>query len=207
MARNASGFARPSLPGGIVSFVFAVLALVSCERTQALPQDATKSGDETLPSSETDEPTNGVDPLDLTRCDAADLVWKSGSKTMYESYPDPGSEECVKFHGCDYVGLFAACDEKKSEKWVMDHNIVAVYPDFGDLMLHDLCLRFAGKTIIATVLDTCADSDCEGCCTNNKGNADQLIDVEKFTALRWGVDDNERIEWADLGPSTGSGCQ
>ncbi len=35
--------------------------------------------------------------------------------------------------------------------------------------------------------------------------ADALIDVEKFTNARWGVQDGT-IQWADLGPTKGGGC-
>ncbi|HVR60583.1 MAG TPA: hypothetical protein VMU50_01725 [Polyangia bacterium] len=138
------------------------------------------------------------------RCNAAGLKWRSGSKTSFESYPT-NPQECVDFNGCAYEGLFAACgDNKKSMAWVMSHNIVAAYP-LGNLALHDLCLQANGKTIVVTVLDTCADSDCNGCCTENRGNADALIDVESFTDMRFGIDDGP-IQWADLGPTTGGGC-
>ena len=138
------------------------------------------------------------------RCDAAGLKWQTGSKTNYESYPT-SQQECVDFNGCAYAGLFSSCgDNKKSMAWVMSHNIVSAFP-LDNLSLHDLCLRANGKTIIVTVLDTCSDSDCNGCCTENRGNADALIDVESFTDMRWGVDDGP-IQWADLGPTTGGGC-
>jgi hypothetical protein len=138
-------------------------------------------------------------------CNNPSLVWKSANKTNYTSYPDPGSEECVKYNGCTWAGQFAACDGKKSEDWVASHNIVSAFPDFTALKLHDLCLRKGTKSIVVTVLDTCADSDCSGCCTENKGSADQLIDIESYTDARWGVSDGP-IEWADLGVTTGSGC-
>jgi hypothetical protein len=138
-------------------------------------------------------------------CEDPGLVWKSANKTNYESYPDPGSQECVEFNGCTWEGQFAACDGKKPESWVMAHDIVAAFPDFQTLELHDLCLRKGDKTIVVTVLDTCGDSDCDGCCTENRGNAEQLIDVEKYTNQRWGVADG-RIQWADLGPTRGDGC-
>jgi hypothetical protein len=138
-------------------------------------------------------------------CNDPNLVWKSANKTNYTSYPDPGSEECIEFNGCTWEGLFAACDEKKSEAWVSEHDIVAAFPDFEDLELHDLCLRKGSKTIVVTVLDTCADSDCDGCCSENQGDADQLIDLESYTNERWGVPDGS-IEWADLGPTSGAGC-
>jgi hypothetical protein len=139
------------------------------------------------------------------RCGDAGLVWRSANKTNYTSYPDPGSEECIKYNGCMWAGQFAACDGQMAESWVASHNIVAAFPDFGSLELHDLCLRKGDKTIVVTVLDTCGDSDCDGCCTENQGSADELIDVESYTNERWGVSDGP-IEWADLGKTTGEGC-
>jgi len=138
-------------------------------------------------------------------CDSPSLNWNTANKTNYTSYPDPGSEECVKYSGCLYEGLFAACDLKRTQVWVQSHNIVSVFPDFSSLKLHDLCLKSGSKSIIVTVLDECADSDCGGCCTANQGSADELIDIESYTDQRWGVQDGP-IQWADLGPTTGSGC-
>ena len=140
-----------------------------------------------------------------TGCDAAGLVWKTANKTNYESYPEPGSRECIEFNGCMWAGQFAACDGTKSEAWIAEHNIVAFFPNYQPLALHDLCLRSGDKTIVVTVLDTCGDDDCDGCCTENKGSADALIDLESYTNDRWGVEDG-RIEWADLGPTKGDGC-
>jgi hypothetical protein len=105
-------------------------------------------------------------------CDTPGLTWKSARKTYYTAYPDPNSEECIAYNGCTWAGQFAACNDKKPEAWVEAHNIVAVFPDFASLKLHDLCLRSGDKTIVVTVLDTCADSDCSGCCTRNQGDAD-----------------------------------
>lgn len=155
----------------------------------------------TGPSKDPETTGQPADP-----CGAPDLVWRTANKTNYESYPDPGSEECIEFNGCTWEGLFAACDDKMPEQWVSEHNIVAAFPDFQELELHDLCLRKGDKTIVVTVFDTCGDSDCDGCCTENKGSADELIDLEKYTNERWGVPDGE-IEWADLGPTAGAGCE
>jgi hypothetical protein len=141
-----------------------------------------------------------------TGCDSPNLVWKTGNKTNYTSYPDPGSEECIKFSGCEFEGLFASCNDKKPKSWVMSHNIVAAFPSFAALNLHDLCLRSGSKSIVVTVFDTCGDADCDGCCTQNRGNADALIDIESFTDARWGVPDGP-IQWADLGPTRTTGCQ
>jgi hypothetical protein len=144
---------------------------------------------------------------DESRCMADGLTWRSGSKTTYASYPDPDSEECIEYSGCDYMGMFAACgDEVKPEEWVEAHNIVAAFPDFDELELHDLCLRSGEDYIVVTVMDTCSDDDCDGCCTENLGSSDQLIDVESYTDARWSVEDQE-IEWADLGPTLSGGCE
>jgi hypothetical protein len=140
-----------------------------------------------------------------SRCNDPSLVWQTGSKTNFTSYPAPGSPECIKYSGCKYEGLFAACNQQEPLSWVMAHNIVSVFPDFNTLQLHDVCLKSGSNTIVATVLDECADSDCNGCCTQNRGSAAELIDIESFTNARWGVDDGS-IQWADLGPTTGSGC-
>jgi hypothetical protein len=148
--------------------------------------------------SSSDDPNGG--------CNAPGLIWKTGRKTNYESYPDPNSEECIEYHGCDYVGEFAACPQKHSEAWVQAHNIASVFPHLDALALHDLCVKSGNKTIVVTVLDACADTDCEGCCTENRGNADELIDLEKYTNQRFGVEDGP-VQWADLGPTKGAGCQ
>ena len=42
--------------------------------------------------------------------------WRSAALTNYESYPDPGSVECVKYNGCKWAGQFYGVNGKKSEK-------------------------------------------------------------------------------------------
>jgi peptidoglycan/xylan/chitin deacetylase (PgdA/CDA1 family) len=146
--------------------------------------------------------SGGNDP-----CSNPGLSWKTANETNFTSYPAPGSQECIQFSGCMYEGQFAACSQTESQSWVQAHNIVSVFPDFSSLKLHDLCLKDpdSGQTIVATVLDECADSDCSGCCTQNRGSADELVDVEHFTYQRFNSTD-KGILWADLGPTTGSGC-
>ena len=150
-----------------------------------------------------------------TGCSSPGLQWKTANKTNFTSYPAPGSPECIQYSGCQYEGQFAACSQTESLSWVKAHNIVSVFPNLTKssngipaLSLHDLCLKDPknpANTIVVTVLDECADSDCSGCCTQNKGSADELIDIESFTDARWGVDDG-KIEWADLGPTKTNGC-
>jgi hypothetical protein len=133
------------------------------------------------------------------------LTWKTARKTWYTSYPAPGSKECIVYSGCQYQGQFAACAGTKSKAWVQAHNIVAFFP-LGNRSLHDICIRAKGKSMIVTVYDTCGDGDCGGCCTKNKGSNDALIDLESFTNQRWGMGDDVPLEWADLGPTKGGGC-
>ena len=130
-------------------------------------------------------------------CDDPGLDWNTANKTNYTSYPEPGSPECVEFNGCMWEGLFAGCEDKQTEAWVEAHNIAAVFPGFNSLEHHRLCLRSGNRRMIVHVLDTCADSDCDGCCTDNRGSADALIDLESYTNARWGLEDGP-IEWADL---------
>jgi hypothetical protein len=142
---------------------------------------------------------------DVSRCNAESLEWRSGRKTNYESYPEEGSRECIEFSGCEHRGNFAACRGMKSEEWVAAHNIVAAFPDFEGLGMHDLCVRSGDQYIVVTVYDTCGDHDCDGCCTRALRESDQLIDFEKYTNERSNMDDGD-VEWADLGPTQGDGC-
>lgn len=66
-------------------------------------------------------------------CSAAGLVWKTGKKTNYESYPDPGSDECIIFNDCTWAGWFAGCTEQPTEEWVEEHNIAANFSGFSSI--------------------------------------------------------------------------
>lgn len=147
--------------------------------------------------------TDGADAL--SACDAPDLIWKTAQKTTYTSYPEPGSVECVEYNGCMWEGLFAGCDAKQTEAWVEATNIAAIFPGFSSLNGHKLCIKSGETRMLVHVLDTCADSDCSGCCTENQGNKDALIDLESYTNERWGLPDGA-IVWADLGEAA-SPCQ
>jgi hypothetical protein len=136
--------------------------------------------------------------LSRLTCDSPGLVWKTANKTNYESYPAPGSRECIEYSGCKYQGQFAACGKAvKSKEWVMSHDIAALFP-LGDMRLHTICIRAGDRQMEVTVYDTCGDHDCNGCCTRNRRDADVLIDLERYTNARFGVADG-RIQWADLG--------
>ena len=60
-----------------------------------------------------------------------------------------------------------------------------------------LRLRRDGDEIDAIVYDACADSDCDGCCTDNSWETGFLIDIEKYTMQRFGHGAGT-VEWACL---------
>jgi hypothetical protein len=167
--------------------------------------DASTSGDAGRGQEGGDPGTADSGIVGSDPCGDASLVWNNASKTTFTSYPAPGSAECIQFNGCQYEGQFQGCSSTQPLTWVQSHNIVAVFPNFNAYKLHDLCLRSGTNTIVVTAYDTCADSDCSGCCTQNAQPSGNLIDVESFTDARWGVDDGQ-IEFADLGPTSGGGC-
>jgi hypothetical protein len=120
--------------------------------------------------------------------------YKYANLTNFESYPDPGSEECQEYNGCTWAGQFAFVDGVKSKNWVKAHNIVAVHErDASKYRLKTLRLKKGSDTIDVKVYDECADSDCDGCCTHN-ANAHGLhflIDIEKYTMQRFGHGDGK----------------
>ena len=132
----------------------------------------------------------------------ADTVWNKANLTWYISWPDPGSEECVVYNGCEWAGYFAGLPNQQTEEWVSEHNIISVHEkDWGKYKLKTFRLRQNGRTIDATVYDKCADSDCEGCCTQNAGELGFLIDIESYTCERLsGTKDgcDGVIEWTCL---------
>ena len=104
----------------------------------------------------------------------------------YISWPDPGSEECVKYNGCEWAGYFAGIEGQQTEQWVSEHNIISIHEkDWDKYNGKTFRLRQNGHTIDAVVYDKCADSDCEGCCTQNAGNLGFLIDIESYSCERF----------------------
>lgn len=127
--------------------------------------------------------------------------WQQANLTWFSSYPEPGSNECHDYNGCEWAGKFAGVSSTQSETWVAAHNIAAVHEDFYDeykgkwLVIRD---QETGHNIKAQVLDMCSDSDCDGCCTRNMKETGFLIDLEKYTAERFfGAGDlrNTSVDW------------
>lgn len=115
----------------------------------------------------------------------SDTVWNKAVLTWYISWPDPGSEECVVYNGCEWAGYFAGLDGQQTEEWVSENNIISIHEkDWGKYKLKTFRLRQNGKSIDAVVYDMCSDDDCDGCCTKNAGETGFLIDVESYTCER-----------------------
>jgi hypothetical protein len=125
-------------------------------------------------------------------------VWRKANLTNFESHPDPGSEECVRYGGCTWAGQFAFVSGKQTEAWVMTHNIARSTPGTPrTYKLKTLRLRQNGRMIDVTVYDQCSDGDCSGCCTRNSSETGFLIDIEKYTMERFGSHDGV-VEWVCL---------
>lgn len=128
-------------------------------------------------------------------------VWNKANLTNYESYPDPGSEECIKYNGCFWAGQFAFISGVKPESWVKANNIISIHSkDAAKYKLKTLRIRQGNKTIDAKVYDRCSDDDCEdNCCTVNarQNGLNFLIDIEKYTMWRFGSGDGI-VEWRCL---------
>ena len=116
--------------------------------------------------------------------------WRVARLTSYTSYPEPGSEECIDYSGCEWAGQFYGLPEKQSAEWVAAHDIAAVHQkDWARLGMKVLELRQGARSIRVQVLDLCADADCDGCCTKNLGGDGYLVDLESATAARFGSGD------------------
>ncbi|PSC74732.1 hypothetical protein C2E20_2301 [Micractinium conductrix] len=140
--------------------------------------------------------------------------WQRASATYYNSYPECCSSkradqtECWHYSGCEWQGLFAAFNDRKSKSWVAANNLAAVFQvgqSRGEWERRwknaKLLIRNprTGKTMEVQVADTCSDSDCSGCCTRNaRRSGGTLVDLEFHTARRfWGssVPGVATLEW------------
>ena len=191
--------------------VAAVVLLGACGGTSSSSNGPAESAAETSSAAESSSsvaivPESSAAESALESSSAvesvADTVWNKANLTWYISWPDPGSEECVVYNGCEWAGYFAGLPDQQTEEWVSEHNIISIHEkDWGKYKLKTFRLRQNGRTIDATVYDKCADSDCEGCCTQNAGELGFLIDIESYTCERLsGTKDgcDGVVEWTGL---------
>ena len=148
---------------------------------------------------EDETPASSATATTSSSAAAADTVWNQANLTWYTSWPEPGSEECEDYNGCTWAGYFAGIDGQMTEQWVSEHNIIAIHEkDWNTYKLKTFRLKKGGHTIDAVVYDKCADSDCDGCCTQNAGRIGFLIDIESYTKARFNNQGSGVVEWTCL---------
>ena len=174
-------------------------AIQSSESTPESSATAESSETAVTSSESSAEPESSAEGPGLSSAAEPDTVWNRANLTWYTSWPEPGSEECEDYNGCTWAGWFAGLDEQQTEEWVSEHNIIAVHEkDWDTYKLKTFRLRKSGHTIDAVVYDKCADSDCEGCCTENAGKIGFLIDIESYTRKRFNNFGSGTVEWTCL---------
>jgi hypothetical protein len=92
------------------------------------------------------------------------------------------------YNGCTWAGYFAYKNGKQPLSWVQNTDTVALFNVGGaheQYANRQIRVSVRGQTFQAEVVDTCADSDCNGCCTRNaqSNGGSWLVDVEYYTAL------------------------
>jgi len=136
-------------------------------------------------------PTNST--AEMRRADTAcPSGYQKAGWTTYASYPCCCKEndnydelcdtdECDNYSGCSYQGTFAYSDDL-TEKEVAKKAIIAFFAKTGNsdydshyMEVHD---PVSGKSATVQAIDTCADSDCDNCCTQNSRGDGFLVDME-----------------------------
>jgi hypothetical protein len=124
--------------------------------------------------------------------------------TGYVSYPTccfqrgsaDDNKECDDFSGCEYLGDFAN-GEHLTEPVVKCRNLAAFFDkdhpteSYWAANYKDHTLQVTAcvstpqgqkvKEFTVKIVDTCADRDCSGCCTENAGAYGKLLDLELNT--------------------------
>jgi hypothetical protein len=97
----------------------------------------------------------------------------------YDSSAD--TAECDLYSACDF-GQFAYSGQK-SFNWVQSNNIIAFFSSFGDNKSFRNKMMRRARLWWTLVVDTCGDSDCNGCCLSNPEPSRYLVDMEYWTVV------------------------
>jgi hypothetical protein len=104
--------------------------------------------------------------------------------------PNADTSECDDDNACAHLGDFAAIGHQSFE-FVQSHDLIAFYDD-SDPDGNNFLSNYGGKTIQLTkngntfnalIADTCGNSDCNGCCSQNSQGG-FLVDMEFWTTER-----------------------
>ena len=166
-------------------FFVTTASLAACSDDSSSNSGTTPESSSTTPSSSDTIIASSAAVESNATAAKADTIWNKAYLTWYISWPDPGSEECVVYNGCEWAGYFAGLENQQTEQWVSEHNIISIHEkDWDKYKLKTFRLRQNGRTLDAVVYDMCSDSDCEGCCTQNAGDLGFLIDIESYSCER-----------------------
>merc|ERR1712039_658583 len=125
--------------------------------------------------------------------------WTAASWTWYKSYaeccpdnpnydPNADNSECELYNACRWSGYFAYVNGQRPYEWVASTDIIAFFSSYGDNQAYGnkrLRMKINTTVLEAEVLDTCGDSDCNGCCTRNSQPSGYLLDMEEHTVVRY----------------------
>lgn len=91
------------------------------------------------------------------------------------------------YNGCAWDGDFAYVGNRPFD-YVQNTDIIAFFASSGETFPRKIIRVYSpghDKTVDAIVLDTCGDSDCNGCCTENADTGGgYLVDMEENTVVR-----------------------
>lgn len=131
------------------------------------------------------------------------------SGTIFDSWPKPGTTECIDYSGCKWAGMFSTIDGgsqkcccKNGAAWLNGGNgnyncrispakvkqmqVAATWDQDAGLLGKQLRVLVAtnpSKRVTANVKDVCNDDDCDGCCSVNSSNGRyKLLDLEAQVA-------------------------
>ncbi|GLC60582.1 hypothetical protein PLESTB_001630300 [Pleodorina starrii] len=153
-------------------------------------------------------PKSSTPPPPPTAVSGCPSGWSAAVGTIFDSWPKPGTVECVDYSGCTWAGMFSTLDGgsaapcRNGAQWlnggngnfgcrfpestVRNWNMAATYQLDSSLLGKKLQVMVEGKptvTVTVNVKDVCSNSDCNGCCNRNTGNKKwKLIDIEKWPA-------------------------
>jgi len=109
----------------------------------------------------------------------------------YDAGHDGGDDDCSVDDDCDAPGLFSVLGQVSLEE-VQARDLISFF-DASDPKGNRFAERYAGRNVsvelgerrfTATIVDSCPDARCDGCCTAAARANGFAIEIEYYTALR-----------------------
>eukprot|EP01084_Bolivina_argentea_P047900 88305_1 len=141
--------------------------------------------------------------ISVTQFTSSQILTGVAELTYYESFAtccpnnpnydqNAPTTECDNYNACAYPGWFAALDGQQSFDFVQNTDIIAFF-DNSDSNGNNFLSKYGGKyitltkdghTFTALIADTCGNTDCNNCCSQNSSPDGYLVDLEYYTAER-----------------------